>query len=146
MMSKPVFEVFGMTLGLLGLGIAYFAIYVGTRNERRKRELEHTERMRAMELGMPLPGHGPWLTPLKVGVLIGLVVPLVALGIAAEGTRKYGYHAEVWQACGMVGVAAVVCGSVLTIVVATGKAPASLHFADKPPVEDDAYDIVSSRG
>lgn len=148
-MTKPqLLEFLGMTLGVLGLGVACFAIYLGTRNERRKRELEHQERMRALELGRPLPGGGPWLTPLRTGLLIALAVPVVALAIAAKATEASGYHPEIWQAAGMVGVAAVIGGSVIIglSLSRSAEGPAALASESKPHVEEDAYDVVSARG
>ena len=63
----------GFLLAFLGLGVAYFAIYLGIRQERLKRELEHKERMRALELGRSLPGDIPWLSPTqRIGFLMAV--------------------------------------------------------------------------
>jgi hypothetical protein len=43
-------------IAILGIGIGYYAVHFGIRLERTKRELEHKERMRALELGRRLPG------------------------------------------------------------------------------------------
>ena len=52
-------ETAGMVLGFIavvgGLAIAPLAIVLGQRHEQRKRELEHIERLRALELGRVLP-------------------------------------------------------------------------------------------
>ena len=51
MEKTTIYELMGFVLAFLGIGVAYFAIYLGTRNERLKRELEQKERMKALEVG-----------------------------------------------------------------------------------------------
>ena len=65
MEKHTIYELMGFLLAFLGLGVAYFAIYFGSRQERLKRELEHKERMMALEMGRSLPGDIPWLSPLR---------------------------------------------------------------------------------
>lgn len=62
--KTTIYEMLGFALAFLGVGIGYFAIHFGIRLEKTKRELEHKERMRALELGRSLPGDVPWLSPL----------------------------------------------------------------------------------
>ncbi|MFO0890279.1 MAG: hypothetical protein U0790_14200 [Isosphaeraceae bacterium] len=150
MMSKStIFEMLGLSLAFLGIGVAYFAIHLGMRQERLKRELEHRERMRALDLGRPLPGDVSWLSPLRIGFLIGLLVPVAAMGCACLATISTGYHPDLWQAAGIVSVFGVVCGTVIVSMAAgrqaqAGQAGAAL--ARKPAIEEDAYDVVSARG
>ena len=61
--KTTIYELMGFLLAFLGIGIAYFAIYLGLRQEKLKRELEHKERMKALEMGRSLPGDLPWLSP-----------------------------------------------------------------------------------
>jgi len=61
--KTTVYQLFGFALAFLGIGIGYLAIYLGIRHDKYKRELEHKERMRALELGRSLPGDAPGLTP-----------------------------------------------------------------------------------
>ena len=60
----------GLVLGFIavigGLSIAALAIILGIRHDRRKREMEHIERMKALELGRTLPQDEPWLSPAKI--------------------------------------------------------------------------------
>ena len=50
-----------------------------------------------------------------------------------------------WIAAAMVGMAAVICGSILARLSNTE--PGSSPFADsKPQIEEDAYDVVGARG
>jgi hypothetical protein len=148
MNKQAFFEMFGVVMALLGIGIAYFAIYQGIRHDKYKRDLEHRERMQALELGRPLPGDLPWLSPLRIGFLLGLVVPVAALGFAVLATREVGFREEVWQTAGIVSTAALVCGSVVASIAGRQNTPAAQRFAldEKPRIEEDAYDVVSARG
>jgi hypothetical protein len=148
--KTTAFEILGFILAFLGLGIGYLAVYMGVRHERQKRELEHRERMTALEMGQTLPRDLPWLSPVRVGFLIALLVPTVAFLCAWLGTRAAGYHEEIWKAAALVGVSAVGCGSLLGgIGLAQGQRklqPAHTPLNGKLQVEDDAYDVVSARG
>jgi hypothetical protein len=150
MNKTTAYELLGFALAFLGLGIGYLAVYMGIRLERQKRELEHRERMTALELGRTLPGDLPWLSPLKTGFLIALLVPTAAFVCAWLGTREAGYHEDIWSAAAMVGIFAVIGGSLLGgIGFARGERkhqPAPTALNGKPQVEDDAYDVVSARG
>jgi len=83
MEKATVYELMGFLLAFLGIGIAYYSIHFGIRLEKTKSELEHTERMRALELGRSLPGDGPWLTPLRAGV------PVAAACRSASSAWRY---------------------------------------------------------
>jgi threonine/homoserine/homoserine lactone efflux protein len=147
--KTTVYELLGFLLAFLGIGIGYYAVHFGIGLERTKRELEHKERMRARELGRSLPGDGSWLSPLRVGFAIALGVPVAAFGFATLSTQAVGYHADIWQAAGMVSIFSVVCGSVVVCLSAARQArPEREHVAqeEKSQVEEDAYDVVSARG
>jgi hypothetical protein len=149
MEKQTIYEMLGFMLAFLGLGIGYMAVYLGIRHDRQKRELEHKERMRALELGRRLPGDGPWLSPGRVGFLISVVVPTVAFGCAWLATREAGYQEDIWKTAAMVGVMSVFCGSLLAGVglMRHGQDQFSaVRDMDKPAVDEDAYDVVSARG
>jgi hypothetical protein len=130
------------------------------RGERRKRELDHIERMRAIDVGRPYPGQNKfglspipqWAVPHLIAVAIGAVVPLGAFGCAFAASLIGGYQKEIWIAAGMVGLGAVVCGTVLagSAFQKTSSSDPSEHcdsyMNSKPNVDEDAYDVVSSRG
>lgn len=143
-------DVAGITLGYIAVigGLLFGAIPITFhfRHERRKRELEHLERMRALELGRRLPQDEPWLSPAKIGALIGVVVPIGAFVPAWLTTQLAGYHETIWIAAAMVGLAAVICGSILVASSLKKEATPSESAFPKPYVEEDAYDVVSSRG
>jgi hypothetical protein len=126
-------------LVLAGISLLVLAPTVlGLRHARRQRELEHTERMRALELGHPLPGSEPTAQQ-SPGLLIGLWVPISALGIAFVAQQH-----EAWVAAGMVGVAGVICGTILAMKPTPhGASPAANH--GKPLVDPAAYEDLAER-
>lgn len=144
---NPVEAFLAITAVLGGFGIAALAVVMGIRHDRRKRELEHIERMKALELGRTLPRDEPWLSPTKVGALIGVVVPIVAISCAGSATASAGFREEIWIAAGVLGTASAIAGATLVGYAQSlrRQSPDPLPFM-KPHVEDDAYDVVSSRG
>jgi len=146
--KTTIYETLGFVLAFLGIGIAYFAIHLGIRHDRYKRELEHKERMRALELGRSLPGDLAWLSPARLSLLIAAGVPIGIFACASTATVKVGFHTDVWIASAMVGLASVVCGTVLAALSSarTDQARHQAELAPKPEVSEDAYDVVSSRG
>jgi len=148
MEKTTIYELMGFLIAFLGLGVAYFAIYFGFRQERLKRELEHKERMKALEMGRSLPGDIPCLSPLRVGFLVAAVVPICEFGFAWLSTRAAGYQMDFWQAAGMVSLFALGCGTIVIGIAATrqGQQQEAFTQVEKTPVDDDAYDVVSSRG
>jgi len=143
-------EAAGLTLGFIavigGLAIAALAIVVRSGHDRRKRELEHIERMTALQLGRSLPQDEPWLSPMKLGALIAMVVPVAVFVPAWLSTELAGYHETTWVAAAMVGLGAVLSGSILAGTSLAHQAKSAEPAVDKPYVEEDAYDVVSSRG
>jgi hypothetical protein len=139
----------GMVLGYIavlgGLSTAPLAIVLSQKNERRKREMEHIERMKALEFGRTLPQDEPWWSPQRIAVVIGGMVPLGVFVSAAFATSAVGYHETVWIAAAMVGIASVISGSILAAQSLKEQGSKPLN-ADKPYVEEDAYDVVSARG
>ncbi len=147
MSKQSIFEVFGMVMAFLGIGIAYLAIHLGIRQERFKRELEHKERMRAMELGRDLPGDKSRLSPLRIGFLTSLIVPVSTMTFAWLSTIRVGYNGEIWRFSAAVSLAAVICGTVIVCLSVTRNLePVGDPLAHKPETEEDAYDVVSARG
>jgi hypothetical protein len=127
----------GLSLSVLPIGLHY-------RNERRKREMEHIERIKALELGRTLPQDEPWWSPLRIALLIGAGVPVGVFLSVCIASLAVGFHEPMWIAAGMVGTSGVICGSILAgHSFQTRKASSPLDA--KPDVEEDAYDVVSSR-
>jgi hypothetical protein len=86
------------------------------------------------------------LSPAKLAALIGGAVPLGVFVSVGTATSSSGFHEGMWIAAALVGTAAVISGSILA-----GQPFRSRNTSDpvavvKPYVEEDAYDVVSSRG
>lgn len=122
---------------------------LGLRHARYLREVEHKERMRAMELGRTLAEDESW-TPVGLAAAIGVWVPLGAMVIAFISCERnaHSYAAAIWNAAGMVGLGGVVCGTFLAARhFATRQEPApSYPDVQKPEYDPDAYDVVGRRG
>ena len=146
--KTTVYQLFGFALAFLGIGIGYLAIYLGIRHDKYKRELEHKERMRALELGRSLPGDAAWLSPMRLALMIAGGVPVGIFACASTATVKVGFQTDLWIATGMVGLASVVCGSLLAGLASTRthKGQHQTELAHKAEFPEDAYDVVSSRG
>jgi hypothetical protein len=129
-----------------GLGIGALAIVLGIRHDWRKRELEHVERMKAFELGRTLPQDEPWLSPTKIGAFLTTIVPIGVFIIARLTTESAGYQETIWATAMVVGLAGVICGTVLVATAGKKRAGSPTSTGTKPYVDEDAYDVVSSRG
>ncbi len=151
---------------LVGLTPVFAGVFIAA----RKRELEHKERMKAIEMGMPIPGHYPW--PAIAVIAIGAVVPVCAFAAAliatAIGPRtpnndavaalwsaqsSTAYYGTIWGGASGVGVTAVLAGAILAWrLMGTERKPgrrveSASDYAGKPVSFDpDAYDTVSRRG
>jgi hypothetical protein len=148
-----------VVLFVVGLICAMFVpIVLHFRVERRKRELDHIERMRAIEVGRSFPGDlknsllafPQWAVPHLMALAIGVAVPLGVFLFAFLATLIGGFHKDVWIASGMVGLGAVISGTVLAggalkMTSGTDHPPGST-VDSKPFIDEDAYDVVSSRG
>jgi hypothetical protein len=143
-------ETAGLVLGFIavvgGLAIAPVPFVLHHRNERRKRELEHIERMKALEFGLMLPQDEPWWSPPRIAVLIGGAVPLGVFLCALLATSAVGFHDGMWIAATTVGMASVISGSILAGQSFKQKQTSAQYDSAKPHVEEDAYDVVSARG
>jgi hypothetical protein len=121
----------------------------------RRREWALKERMRAMELGLAPPVEpAATVWPAMAAIAIGAGVPIAAMVFA--WLAKFTAHAsdEVYAAAGGVGIAGIICGSMLAGQIAgtCGKKKArpqadrSPGFAKPAQYDPDAYDTVSQRG
>jgi hypothetical protein len=114
-----------------------------------KRECEHLERMKALEVGRTLPGDEPWWSPSRTSVAIGAGVPVGVFGWAWLASVSSHAHEEVRVMAGMVGVASVICGSILAAKESARRhqAEAALQSAfEKSYIDADAYDVAGRRG
>ncbi|MEW4571069.1 hypothetical protein AB1L88_24635 [Tautonia sp. JC769] len=121
---------------IVGIGVP---VVLGIRSDARRREMEHLERMRAIELGRPLAIESGWWTPAKMAVGIGIGVPIGVFAIGVKAAELSGAAPFVWPSAGAVGVAAVICGTVLA-ARSSMNPPTGSHA--KPYVHPDMYDAA----
>jgi hypothetical protein len=138
-----------MAIPIVGMLIPIVVVptALGIKLARQMRELEHKERMRALELGRTLPKDEAWWTPPRLAAALAVGVPIGVFYCAAIGGAR---QEIVWGGATGVSVTAVICGTVLAGIHFTRRARAE-ELAQggyaKPVVDDaDAYDVVGRRG
>jgi hypothetical protein len=133
---------------------------VALKHKARNRDLEHTEKMKALELGITggLSGNAGW--PALIALGIGAVMPLGLFLFAWLAALTAGAREEVWITSMIVGFAGVVGGTRLGFRVLKDRAAANealLARQDearlaasnghrKPAFNPDAYDAIAHRG
>jgi hypothetical protein len=145
-MSEVLIPITGMLIPIIIVPVA-----LGMKQARLARELEHTERMRALELGRTLPQDELWWSPARICVAIGAGVPIGVFFLAWMASQSVGHYELIWPMAAGVGITAVICGSLLAARHFTlrARAESGTTYAPldgKPPVDADAYDVVGSRG
>jgi hypothetical protein len=139
-MDAHIIPIVGMLIPIIIVPTA-----LGFKHARYLRQMEHDERMRAMELGQTLAEDQGW-TPAQVAMTIGGVVPIAAMFIAYIAAPKSGESDTIWMAAAMIGVAGVICGSILAAQWFAKLGREMTAPAAKPEFDPDAYDVVGSRG
>jgi hypothetical protein len=116
----------------------------------RRREQMHVERLRAIELGYPLPESPFW--PAFTALMIGAGVPLGAclLALATTLSMPDAEMAEpAWIVAGIIGGAGVLGGTVLaSILFATRRRQTSqtpLNWHHKPTFDPEAFEPIGHR-
>lgn len=142
----------GIPIMLMVAAIVMGLTYMGVRLSRQHRELEHTERMRALEMGHPLPGSlppAPFWTVSKIAGGMGLLLPAFALALAftlSDGRTSPEIAANAWIAAGLIGVAGVIGATILTLRGEPAESRTAIARTMKPTMTDpDAYDTASQR-
>ena len=123
---------------------------LGIKYSLRVREMEHRERMRALELGRTLPCDEPWSSPARICLAVGVGVPLGVFLCAWMASLAVGYQESIWMSSMAVGMTAVISGSVLAGKHFNQRARAETDGSagyGKPYLADaDAFDVAGSRG
>lgn len=146
-MSTPV-----MLIPIVALFIPMVVVpaALGARYARQRREMEHAERMRALELGRRMPGERGEATAMATAARIGAGVPVGVMGVAWLASVSSGpAGSDPWIAAGIISTAAVVSGAVLAfraMGLAAAEAASASARAEKPAFDPDAYDHVGARG
>ena len=132
-----------LPLAALAIPIVVAPIAMAFKHAAKLRDLDHAERMRALELGRFNPGDEQWTVATKLAAGIGAGVPIVTMLAATFATLEAGFHQDIWMASMVVGVAGVICGTCLAASKSRGVADRS----DQKSVYDpDALDVVGRRG
>jgi hypothetical protein len=117
------------------------------RHLAHKREWEHAERMKALELGLPAPGNESWAA--TVCIAIGAGVPVGALCIAWLASLEQSGSPHYWIAATVVGSLGVLSGTLLAtrLLPSSFRAQSpSFDTQSKPELDPDAYDVAGRRG
>jgi hypothetical protein len=139
-------------LGVVGLGLVG-AISAAQRAHRRK-EMEHAERMKSLEMGLvPLPSGLDWPAA-SVCIAIGAGVPIGSFLVAWLATMTADVPGEIWLAPVFVSFAAIGSARKLAYrVIDPAKSNSYKNVIKqasmpdgKPAFDPDAYDVVGSRG
>jgi hypothetical protein len=138
-----------MLLGVLALLIPLTAIIAGIWHAARERELEHTERMKARELGLMLPKDAPsaFWTASKLSACRALGLPLISLLVALVASLNepdLGYYA--WVSAGLVSIAGIAAGTTVMLGANVATHASNEPRSLKPAMTDpDALDTTARR-
>lgn len=135
----------------------------------RRRELDHRERMKALEMGLVPAGDRAW--PAAVCIAIGAGVPITAFVVALfaslnppstvnEGDKVIVWSSDqaavyfgcVWGGAISVSIVSAIGGSLLGWILLgrrpnrSGPTEAPRWTTEKPQFDPDAYDTVATRG
>lgn len=124
------------------LGVIVLVGWMGLRHAWKERELEHAERMRALEVGLLLPRDRPFWSPERVAVAIGAGVPLGALVLALAATEVDSAGAMAWPAAGLVGAIGLICGTVLALRLVSTRPESDPNRTGKPVVDRPDHDLA----
>jgi hypothetical protein len=139
-----------MLLPMMGLALPIVLVptIMVLSHRKRRREMEHVERMKALELGLPTPGTESW--PASVCIAIGAGVPIGAFFLAwLAGMEHSGSGQNYWETAAPVGVVGILCGTFLSTRLLPSRSKSQRPAVDahaKPAYDPDAYDVVSRRG
>ena len=139
--------------GVLGVAfvMSFVSLMIGMalHQGRRRKEREHAERMRAMELGLvPQPSGLDWPAA-AVCIAIGAGVPLGSFAVAWLATLTTNVANEIWFAPVFVSFAAIGASKKLTYRMIDAKGGSSVSARPtpvaKPEPSADAYDFAGHR-
>lgn len=115
---------------------------------RQKRELEHLERMKALEMGQPVHGAGTDRSSRTwAGAAVAIAVPAITFTMSFLANMNSRGQEYTWVVSGVVGTIGIFAGLRLAGVESaqSGRLP-SPSRAFKGTYDPDAYDVVSRRG
>ena len=145
-MNTAIIPIVGMSIPII-----LVPVVLGLRHAKLERELEHKERMKALELGRTLPRDESWWSPSRISVAFGVVLPIgvfFCAWIASIDPKGSTSPVPIWISAGIVGLAGVVCGAILAyrqLDNASGRRIEN-EMAHKPEIDADYFDVVGTRG
>ena len=150
-----------LTIGLTIVGVAFVvgfftlcttSVVVEGRKDRRKQEIAHEQRLKAIEFGRPFPDDGKlsrFTASPAVALGLGCAATTFPLALVADLTTHSGETP--WMIAGAVSIVGMLCGTVISLfnnpkVAETSTSDGNLASDAKlRPVDPDLYDVVSSR-
>lgn len=131
-----------LLIPLAGMAVPLILVptIIAMKQAQRKREWEHLERMKALELGRPLPCTQVW--PALAAIFIGAIMPIgvfVVSWLALTKSSGFGFEAAT-----VVGICGVWVGGSLGKRLFAEKTNRSV--AEKFQGDPDAFDVVGRRG
>ncbi len=152
MIEPVIIPIFGIMLPLVLVPSIITLVH-----RHKRREWQHQERLRAIEMGLPVAPGRPWLggaavTAIAAGVpaasVLGAIV--ATLNIPLSQPDYLAIIAVIWVCASLISAVALLTGLILGVLLLRSK-PHSLTVDQfpantKPAFEPDAYDVVSSRG
>ena len=124
-----------------------------TRQAHRRKEMEHSERMKALEMGLvPQPSGMDWPAA-AVCIAVGAGVPIGSFVVAWLATLTADAPGGIWVAPVFVSLAAIGATRKLAYRIIDPKSVSRKDLAGRSPspagkeaFDPDAYDVVGSRG
>src|SRR5579883_384145 len=123
-MDPTVIPIVGMAIP-----ITLVPIILGLKHARYTRELEHAERMKALELGRVLPQDESWWTAPRLGAFIAVGVPIGVWFCAMMAAESANGSDQFWVPPTLVSMVAVISGTIL----------AGTHFARRAKAEAPSH-------
>jgi hypothetical protein len=130
--------------------LALVPTILAMKHRHRRREWEHLERMKALEMGHPLSVAHPWPAALAA-ISIGLGAPFAAFLFSWLAVETAHVDPEVFIGATVVGLAGVVSGARLASRLLPARSmaeapPLTAQRNGKPAFDPDTYDVVGRRG
>jgi hypothetical protein len=134
-------------------GLVLMGISFAVKQARRRKEMEHAERMKSLEMGLvPQPSGLDWPAA-SICIAVGAGVPIGSFLVAWFATMTSDVPGEIWLAPVFVSFAAIGSTRKLAFRIIDPKnglksvsRAQTTSTVDKPAFDPDAYDVVGSRG
>lgn len=138
-----------IAIPIVALSIPVFVVptVLFFKHASRKRELEHRERMAAIDRGIHPPQAPSLFWPSMAALGIGMVVPVAAILFALIATSRGSLDDDIWAPAVGLGMVAIVGGSVLGVkMLGLNQRTSSVQQDSvKPHYDPDEYDTVGTR-